>query len=134
MTHSTTVNFLLAAQLLTLPVCSQFMHVIFYHKRLPVGFSASLQANNYVHASKHTNWAQALDFTRVNVKLALHSLGNALQFDSLQGAVSVDRGGQAAQCLPDKARHLPYCEDLQQLPINSWERPQEHGLGGTEED
>lgn len=50
--------------------------------------------------------------TWVYVKLAFHSLANALQFHSLQGAVSVDGGGQTAQGLPDKARHLPHGEDL----------------------
>ncbi len=70
-------------------------------------------------------------FTWVNVKLALHCFGNALQFDGLQGALSVDGGGQAAQRLPDEAGHFPHCEDLQQLAINRWERPQEHRLEKT---
>lgn len=70
-------------------------------------------------------------FTWVNVKLAFHCLGDALQLDSLQ-AVSVDSGGQAAQRLPDEAGHLPHREDLQQLAINCWERPQEHRLDRTE--
>lgn len=67
-------------------------------------------------------------FTWVDVQLALHSLGDALQLDGLQGAVSLEGGGQAAQGLPDKARHLAHGEDLQQLAVNCGERPQEHGL------
>lgn len=70
-------------------------------------------------------------FTWVNVKLAFHRLGNALQFDGLQGTVGVDGGGQAAQRLPDEAGHLPHREDLQQLAINCRERAQEHRLGRT---
>lgn len=67
-------------------------------------------------------------FTRVDVQLALHSLGDALQLDGLQGAVSLEGGGQAAQGLPDEARHLTHGEDLQQLAINCGEGPQEHRL------
>lgn len=66
-------------------------------------------------------------FTWVNVKLAFHRLGNALQFDSLQ-AVSVDSSGQGAQRLPDEAGHLTHGEDLQKLAINCWKCPQEHRL------
>lgn len=67
--------------------------------------------------------------TWVNVKLTLHSLGNALQFDSLQGAVGVNGGWQAAQSLPDEAGHLSHCKNLQQLTINCRKCPQEHRLG-----
>ena len=66
-------------------------------------------------------------FTWVNVKLALHRLGDALQLDRLQ-AVGVRGGGQAAQRLPDEAGHLAHREDLQQLAVNRRERPQEHRL------
>lgn len=67
-------------------------------------------------------------FTWVDVQLALHSLGDALQLDGLQGAVSLEGGGQGAQGLPDEARHLAHGEDLQQLAVNRGERPQEHRL------
>lgn len=70
--------------------------------------------------------------TRVDVKLAFHRLGDALQLDGLQ-AVGVDSCGQAAQRLPDEAGHLPHREDLQQLAINCRERAQEHRLAGTEQ-
>lgn len=69
-------------------------------------------------------------FTWVDVQLALHSLSDALQPDRLQ-AVSVHGGGQAAQRLPDEARHLPHGEDLQQLAVHRWKRPQEHRLENT---
>lgn len=66
--------------------------------------------------------------TWVNVKLAFHRFGNALQFDGLQGAVSVHSGGQAAQHLPDKPGHLSDGEDFQQFVVNRRKRPQEHRL------
>jgi len=69
--------------------------------------------------------------TWVDVELALHRLGDALQLDGLQ-AVGVDGGGQAAQRLPDEAGHLAHREDLQQLAVNCRERPQEHRLDPRE--
>lgn len=69
-----------------------------------------------------------LVFTWVYVKLAFHSLGNALQFDSLQGAVRMDGGRQAAQSLPDETGHLAHREDLQQLAVNCRKCSEEHGL------
>lgn len=111
-----------------------FVLMVFAHKFFSVGFSVCLQALFMcAYQSVHKlciclcRWV----FTWVNVKLAFHRLGNALQFDSLQGAVSVDGSGQAAQCLPDEDGHLLHCEDLQQLDINCWKGPQEHRLGST---
>lgn len=69
-----------------------------------------------------------LVFTWVNVKLAFHSLGNALQFDGLQGAVRMDGCRQAAQSLPDETGHLTHREDLQQLAVNCRKCSEEHGL------
>lgn len=106
--------------------------VLFADECVHVGFSARLQAViMYWYQSVHKLGICLREgvFTWVNVKLALHCLGNALQFDSLQGAVSVDSGGQAAQRLPDEVGHLPYREDLQQFAINCRERPQKHSLG-----
>lgn len=68
-------------------------------------------------------------FTWINVKLAFHRLGDALQFDRLQRTVSLDHSRQACQRLPDKTGHLSHSEELQQLAINCWECPKEHRLG-----
>lgn len=70
--------------------------------------------------------------TWVHVKLALHRLGDALQLDSLQGAVRMDSGGEAAQGFPDESGHLPDGEDLQQLAVNGGECPQEYSLKTSE--
>lgn len=89
--------------------------VLFAHKCLPVGLPRVFTSKQLcicikVHKLSFCLCEQV--FTWVDVKLAFHSLGNALQFDSLQGAVSMDGGGQAAQRLPDETSHLPHCEDL----------------------
>lgn len=82
----------------------------------------------FIHPSSH-NWTQLRSFTWVNVKLAFHRLGDALQLDRLQGAVGLDHGGQASQRLPDEPGHVPHGEELQQLAVDRRERPQEHRLG-----
>ncbi len=117
--------------LFVFPVCSQSACKAFF-PIFHAGFSVCLQAlvmYSYERIHKLSMCLRKQVFTWVNVKLAFHRLGNALQFDSLQGAVSMDSGGQAAQRLPDEAGHLPHCEDLQQLAINGWKCPQEHRLG-----
>lgn len=97
--------------------------------------SAATNAMRRSEQASAGNWAAGgvsfSVFTWVHVKLALHRLGDALQFDGLQGAVRVDGGGQAAQRLPDEAGHLAHREDLQQLAVYCRECPQEHRLGGT---
>lgn len=76
----------------------------------------------------HTTCGSSGLLTWVDVQLALHRLGDALQLDGLQGAVCLGGGRQAAQRLPDEAGHLAHGEDLQQLAVDGREGPQEHGL------
>lgn len=76
----------------------------------------------------HTTCGSSGLLTWVDVQLALHRLGDALQLDGLQRAVCLDGGRQAAQCLPDEAGHITHGEDLQQLAVDGWEGPQEHSL------
>lgn len=114
---------------------ARIFFVLFANFFFCVGFSVCLQALIiYAYQSVHKQCTCLCAYlTWVCVKLAFHCLGNALQFDSLQGALSMDSGGQTAQCLPDKAGHLPHCEDLQQFTINGRKCPQKHRLSRKEQ-